>query len=116
MLYLTSHERKTIVFILALLILGIGLDFFKKMTNRVNLVDYETLQEKFFDKVDINRASALEFSTIPGVGKKLAHSIVDYRKSHGDFKDIGELKRVKGIKDKKLKQLKKYIKLETTRN
>lgn len=115
MLYLTSSERKTIIFILSLLILGIGLDFFKKKTNRVNLIDYESLEEKFFDRVDINKANVLELTSIPGVGEKLAQTIVDYRKSQGKFKDIEDLKKVRGIKNKKLEQLRKYIRLEAKR-
>lgn len=112
MLNLTSHEQKTIIFVLSLLILGMGLDFFKKVTNRDSLLDYETMEEKLFDKVDINKAKVLEFTSIPGVGEKLAQAIVDYRESNGKFKNIEDLKKIKGIKDKKLEKLKKYIKLE----
>ena len=111
MLHLTSHERKTVIFVLGLLILGIGLDFFKKKTNRVNLIDFKTLEEQLFKKVDINKATTSELTTIPGVGEKLAYSIVSYRKSKGAFGDIEELKNIKGIKDKKLGQLRKYITL-----
>ena len=112
MFYLTTQERKTIVFVLALLILGIGLDFFKKKTNRADLINYKLLEGRLFEKVDINRASFSEITTIPGVGEKLAYSIIAYRKSHGRFKNIEELKRVKGIKDRKLEKLKKYITIE----
>jgi competence ComEA-like helix-hairpin-helix protein len=109
MLYLTSQERKTIVFVLSLLILGIGLDFFKQKTGRANLINFPALEEKMFEKIDINKAGALEFATIPGVGEKLAEAIVEERKIKGDFEDIEDLKRVRGIKNKKLEQLKKYI-------
>jgi len=112
MFYLTSQERKTIVFVLCLLILGIGLDFFKKKTNRTDLINYEVLEDRLFKKVDINKASISELTTIPGVGKKLAYSIVDFRKFNRGFRHIEELKKIRGIKDKKLKQLKKYITLE----
>jgi competence ComEA-like helix-hairpin-helix protein len=115
MLYLTSQERKTIVFVLSLLILGIGLDFFKQKTGRANLINFPALEEKMFEKIDINKAGALEFATIPGVGEKLAEAIVEERKIKGDFEDIEDLKRVRGIKNKKLEQLKKYITLETQR-
>jgi len=112
MFYLTTQERKTIIFILALLILGIGLDFFKKKTNRADLINYKLLEGRLFEKVDINRASFSELNTIPGVGEKVAYSIIAYRKSNGGFKNIEELKRIKGIKDRKLEKLKKYITIE----
>ena len=111
MFNLTSQERKTIIFILSILILGIGLDFLKKKTSAYNLIEYETLKEQLFKKVDINRASFFELITIPGLGENSARAIIDYRKSQGGFKDIEELKQIKGIKDKKLEQLRKYIKL-----
>ncbi len=109
MLHLTSQERKTIIFVLSLLIIGIGLDFFKKKTDRVNLVNFEVLEEQLFEKVNVNKAGFSQLTTIPGVGEKTAKSIIDYRKSNGEFKDIEELKRIRGIKDKKLEKLREYI-------
>jgi competence protein ComEA len=115
MLSLTSYEKRTVVFVLSFLILGIGLDFFQKKSGRTGLIDYKNLEDKFFDRVDVNRANALEFATIPGVGEKLAYAIVAYRRANGEFRNIEELKKVKGIKDKKLEQIRKYIKLEAQR-
>jgi len=116
MFHLTSQERKTVVFVLSLLILGIGLDFYKKKTNRVNLVNFEALEEKLFDQVNINKASKSELTTIPGIGEKLAHSIIEYRNSNGNFKNMDDIKKIKGIKDKKLEQIKKYISLGNNLN
>ncbi|MFC1709114.1 ComEA family DNA-binding protein [Candidatus Omnitrophota bacterium] len=116
MLHLTSHEKKTVVFILTLLVLGLGLDFYKKKTNRADLINFPELEGRLFEKVDINKATALEFATIPGVGSKLAYTIVSERKLNGKFEDVQDLKRVRGIKDKKLKQMKKYITLEILHN
>ncbi len=109
MLNLTSHERKTVVFVLVLLVLGMGLDYFKKKTNRGSLVDFQSLEGQIIKRVNINKASPSELTTIPGIGENLAKAIVDYRKSNKSFKDIQELKNIKGIKDRKLEQMKKYI-------
>ncbi|MFH1621751.1 MAG: helix-hairpin-helix domain-containing protein [Candidatus Omnitrophota bacterium] len=116
MFHLTSQEKKTVIFVLSLLILGIGLDFYKKKTNKANLVNFGALEEKLFDRVNINKASKSELTTIPGVGEKLAYSIIEYRNSNGDFKNIADLKNIKGIKDKKLEQIKKYITLGNSLN
>lgn len=48
-------------------------------------------------KVDINKAGVKEISTLSNIGEKKAQDIVDYRKTHGDFKSIDELKKVKGV-------------------
>ncbi|MDD5005075.1 MAG: helix-hairpin-helix domain-containing protein [Candidatus Omnitrophica bacterium] len=109
---LTSQEKKTIIFVLSLCILGIGLDFFRKKADRIDLVNYKALEEQLIKKSDINKAGFSELANIPGVGERLAYSIIDYRKAKGGFKNIEELKEIKGIKDKKLEQLKKYLTLE----
>jgi comEA protein len=112
MFNLTSQEQKAVVFVLVFLMVGIGLEFYKKSNNRDNLLSFDTLEQQLFDKVDINKATVLELANIPGVGENLAYSIVDYRKSNGNFKNIEDLKKVKGIKNKKLEQLRRYITLE----
>lgn len=109
MLPLTSQERKVIVFILCAVLVGIGFDFFKKKTQRKSLTSYEQLHGRLFDKVDVNRANFSQLTSIPGMGEKLAWAIIQYRTAHGDFSNIEALKEVKGIKEKKLEQLKKYV-------
>mgnify|MGYP001610499213 CR=1 FL=1 len=113
MLPLTSQERKVIIFILCSVILGIGFDFFKKKTHRKNLISYEQLHGRLFDKVNVNRATFSQLTSIPGMGEKLAWAIIHYRKEHCDFSDIEALNEVKGIKEKKLEQLKKYVVVTT---
>lgn len=113
MFHLTSQERKTVIFVLALLVLGIGLDFLNKKTNRANLVNFRISKEQLFDKVDINKATLSELMTIPNLGASAAQAVIDYRKSYSCFKNVGELKQVKGIKDKKLEQIKRYITVES---
>ncbi len=109
MIYLTSQERKAIIFILCLVVLGIGVDFIKKKTHRKSLINYEELQDRFFDKIDINRAKFSQLTSIPGVGETLARRIIDYRRAHGDFEDIEEVMNVRGIKKRKFEKLEKYI-------
>lgn len=47
--------------------------------------------------VNINTASETELTALPGVGPAKAKAIVAYRKQHGQFKTLDELKNVKGI-------------------
>ena len=57
-----------------------------------------------FSDVDMNNATAIEFTKLKGVGAKKSVAIVSYRKAHGCFKSIGELTRVKGIGAKTMKK------------
>jgi len=50
--------------------------------------------------LDINKATVAEFVKVNGIGEKKAESIVAYRKEHGKFKNIDELKKVKGVGSK----------------
>jgi len=50
-----------------------------------------------FSSVDINNATAKEFTTLKGIGAKKANTIIKYRESIRCFKSIDELTEVKGI-------------------
>ena len=50
--------------------------------------------------LDINTASAEEFVKVKGIGAKKAERIISYRKEHGKFNSVEDLKNVKGIGEK----------------
>lgn len=59
--------------------------------------------------LNINNLSQEQLAKVPHVGPKLAARIVSYRDEHGDFGNMQTLLNVKGIKAKKLEQLKKHL-------
>uniref|UniRef100_UPI004055C6B0 helix-hairpin-helix domain-containing protein n=1 Tax=Agathobacter sp. TaxID=2021311 RepID=UPI004055C6B0 len=60
-------------------------------------------------KININTASKEELMEIPGVGETRAESILAYRKEHGEFSEIADIKNVSGIKDGVFDKIKDYI-------
>ncbi len=48
-------------------------------------------------RLPINTASASELSALPGVGPKLAQTLVEHRAAHGPFTNAQSLQAVKGI-------------------
>ncbi len=58
--------------------------------------------------VNINKADQQTLAAVPGIGKHKADAIVEYRQSHGSFKDIHDLTKVKGINEKKLENILKH--------
>ena len=59
-----------------------------------------------FAQVDVNKADAAALDSIKGVGPKMSKVILDERTKGGEFKDWADFeKRVKGIKEKKARQL-----------
>lgn len=58
--------------------------------------------------LDINRASAAELMTIPGLGASKAQAIVAHRAA-APFRTTGDLVAVKGIGDKLLAKIAPYV-------
>ncbi len=59
--------------------------------------------------IDINLADAEDLTALPGIGRELARRIVERRTGMGPFCSIEDLKRVKGIGEKKLQRIKGFI-------
>jgi competence ComEA-like helix-hairpin-helix protein len=56
-------------------------------------------------EVDLNRATAKDLQTLPGVGPALAKRIVAERKKGGEFTSLEDLRRVSGISEKLIDRL-----------
>jgi competence protein ComEA len=56
-------------------------------------------------RIDLNRASAAELETLPGIGPAKASAIVSHRDEHGPFRTPGDLRAVPGIGEKTFQRL-----------
>ena len=63
------------------------------------------------EKININQAGAEELTAIPGIGPKMAGRIVDYRKLNGDFQNIDDMIKVKGIGEKKMEKMRGWVRI-----
>jgi competence protein ComEA len=61
--------------------------------------------------VHLNTASAAELEALPGVGPSLAQAIVSERARLGGFRRIDDLRRVRGIGDRRFEQLRPLVAL-----
>ena len=59
--------------------------------------------------ININRAATARLECLPGIGPILAQEIVTHREKLGIFKELEELKEVKGIGEKKFEKIKDLI-------
>lgn len=77
---------------------------------KVNDACIEKLDDKSDQKLlNINNASINDFMSLPGIGETKAKSIIEYRSSHGLFKNLEELKEVNGIGESIFEKIKEYL-------
>ena len=59
--------------------------------------------------LNLNAATLDQLETLPGIGRKVAERILEYRAKSGGFKKIEELMNVKGIGEKSFLRIKDRI-------
>ena len=59
--------------------------------------------------INLNTATLDQLETLPGIGRKTAERIVEYRTKSGGFKRIEDLMNVKGIGEKSFLKLKPLV-------
>ncbi len=60
-------------------------------------------------QVNINTATPQELEKLPGVGKVIAERIVAHRQQYGPFRRLAHLMMVRGISDRKFRELRPMI-------
>lgn len=63
-------------------------------------------------KLNLNTADEAQLRMLPGVGDTKAARIVEWRKKHGKFRRIKDLRRVKGFGKKTVQKLEPYLTLQ----
>lgn len=112
MFSLTKPEKGVVVFLAASFVLGCGLVYFQKTNTRSCLPGSAGIQEINSGIINLNKAGEEELIQLPGVGYILAGRIIDYRKHHGYFTRLDDIKKVSGIGDKKFERIKEHLTLE----
>lgn len=59
--------------------------------------------------VNINTANAEELQQVPGIGPATAQKILQMRKSYGAFKSVDDLLAIRGLGQKRLDKMRKYL-------
>jgi competence protein ComEA len=64
-------------------------------------------------RLDLNRATRTQLLLLPTIGESLAGQIEDYRRAHGRFQSVDELRKVPGIGEARLRTLRPWVRVET---
>jgi competence protein ComEA len=84
----------------------------EKALSKIDIVHsaFEVFEEEIIPaKVNINTASLEELESLPRIGPAIANRIIEYRNTHGRFKSIEEITKVKGIGKKTFEKIKDMI-------
>jgi competence protein ComEA len=60
-------------------------------------------------QVDLNQAEEAELLQLPDIGETLAGRIIEYREAHHGFRDVEELRKVRGIGAAKMAKLRPWV-------
>ena len=63
--------------------------------------------------LNLNSATVAQLETLPGIGRKVAERILEYRSKSGGFKKIEELMNVKCIGEKSFLKIKPLVSVPT---
>jgi competence ComEA-like helix-hairpin-helix protein len=62
--------------------------------------------------ISINHASREELEKLPGIGPALAARIVEQRERYGPFRRVEHLMMVRGISERRLRELRRFVTVE----
>jgi len=102
----TRQERQVVLFLAALALLGVAADFAAKKFSSVKAIQF---LEPDITKIELNSADRDLLMSVPGIGQKLGQRILEYRTQNGAFKEIEELKKIKGITDYRFRKIKNFF-------
>ena len=107
MFYLTPQERKFIVLIMIVFIMGSAVQLL--LRRDIAPVRWARSVRQF--KININTSRADQLQMLPGIGATLAGRIVDYRQQNGPFKALEDIQEVDGLTAKRFGRIKELIEL-----
>lgn len=103
MLNFTREERRVVLFLTAIALIGIGADFLIKRYYPLKTV---AGLSQDIGKINLNTADQELLMEIPGIGEKLARRIIAYREKQAAFSSIEELRNIPGITDYRYQKIK----------
>lgn len=110
MFNLTQQEKLVLLFIFFVTLAGLGINFgIKRIPQLQNLYDKGIC---LANTIDINKATYDDLVRLPNIGPALANQIIEYRSNNCNFKNIEELKKIKGLAGKRFNQIKDFLSID----
>ncbi len=126
-LALTATERRVLLFVTGAFVAGLGIRFYQETFPATPTYDYAAADSTFAalsaaaapedeetavedpGPLNLNTATKPQLVALPGIGDVMAERIIRYREDHGPFRDLEELRSIKGISKRSLEKLKPLV-------
>ena len=100
---LTPEERKVVIFLSLVISIGISISFLLKVNTKARDI---AVFAQDLGKINLNQADKEMLMSVAGIGEKTALRVLEYRREHSVFSDIGELKNIKGLNNYRYDKIK----------
>ncbi len=105
----TAGDRR-VVSAFGVVLLGLSAWHLAQAARRGGLVEIDRLASaEAAYRLNINRATWVEWAQLDGIGESLGRAIVADREQHGPFANVDDLARVRGIGPKKLEAIRPWL-------
>jgi competence protein ComEA len=109
-LVLRRADQAAAALVLAASLATIGLWWLWQGRIRGRLIDIDQAAPVAVDfKIDVNQADWPELALVPDIGEQLARRIVENRRQNGPFRDLDDLRRVRGIGPRTLETMRPFL-------
>lgn len=88
-------------------VFGLNEEVVKKIQER-----FTVKTPKKIEKMNINKVSASDIATVPGITFELAKKIWEFRKLHEGIQNFSELSNIEGLSQRKLDEIQLYLYIE----
>ncbi len=112
MFNLTKQERMVVLFFAGVIFVGSLLQVIYKTSPGLRHFLAFTDRIRNYSRVDLNTADATALEKVPYVGKTTALAIVNARGEKGNFKSVDDLRKVKGIGQRKFELIKPFVQVK----
>jgi len=92
-------------------LLTVTKDYFQGVRVKLGRMEAKKLLV-FSIPLDLNQASEADLCFVPGISKSLANEMMAYRRRRKAFRSVEEIRKIKGIGDKKYQALKPYLRVQ----